>query len=137
MKGAGSYVVIATLVVGRAIDDASQLGPAKGAGTHRTRFDGDVERAVGQVFTAQLVGGSGDGLHLGVGGDVAERLRQVVGAGNNAVLAYDDRANGYLSLAIGSLGLREGALHVVFVAFLLFFCLCDVAKVVNYYIIIA
>ena len=74
-----SVFVITTLLVGRTIDDTGDLRPANGTGTHRTGFDGDVERTLRQVFPAKGIGSSGDGLHLGMGGDIAEGLRQIMG----------------------------------------------------------
>ena len=56
-----------------------------------------------------------------MGSHVAERLRQVVGTGEDMVLAHDDGADGYLSSLEGSLRLVECPLHVEFVFFPLIF----------------
>ncbi len=74
-----SVFVVATLLVGRAIDDTWDLRPADGTRTHRTGLDSNVEGTLRQVFPTKGIGSSGDGLHLGMGGDIAEGLRQVVG----------------------------------------------------------
>lgn len=78
-------------------------------------------------YFAKGIGRSGDGLHLGVGGHVAERLREVVGTGEYAVLAHDDGSDGNLACIIGCLRLVEGTLHVEFIFLLLIF---HAAKVV-------
>ena len=72
MQGTGSVASVATLLVTTAIDDAGNLAPAQGTGTHGAGLYGDVEGAVGEVLAAQLVGSHGDGLHLGMGGDVVK-----------------------------------------------------------------
>ena len=120
MHGLWRIGVIAPFLVETAVDDAWDLRPADGTGTHHTRFDGDVEGALGEILPAQQVGSRGDGLHLGVGRDVAERLREVVATGDDTVLAHHDGTNGYLPLLIGHSGLVECPLHVEFVFFLLF-----------------
>ena len=58
---------------------------------------------------------------------VAERLREVVAAGDDAILTHYDSADGYLPLLIRHTGLVERPLHVEFVFFYLFFC-CHGAK---------
>lgn len=101
VKGARGVETEAALGIGGAVDDAGQLGPSDGTGTHGARLHGDVERAVTEVFAAQLVSCHRDGLHLGMGGDVGERLRQVVSARYDAIFAHDNRSNGYLALLQG------------------------------------
>ena len=79
MQSTGSILTITTLGVFPAINDTGNLRPPQGSGTHGTGLHGDVEGTVGQVLAAKGVGSGGDGLHLGMGSHVAERLRQVVG----------------------------------------------------------
>ena len=79
VHGPGGVELETTFHVVRTIDDAGDLGPADGTGTHHAGFDGDVEGTLRQVFPSEGVGGGGDGLHLSVGGDVAEGLGEVVG----------------------------------------------------------
>ena len=52
MEGVGGEIGVATLGVATAIDDAGNLTPSESSGTHGTGFDGDVEGAVGEVFSA-------------------------------------------------------------------------------------
>ena len=121
VQGAGGILAVAALGVVAAVNDAGHLGPAQGSGAHGARFDGDVEGAVGKVLAAEGVGSGGDGLHLGVGGDVVERLRQVVGTGHDALMADDDAADGDFALVEGPAGLVQGKAHVFFVFFFHFF----------------
>ena len=67
VQGMGRIVGVATLLVATAINNAGYLAPAQGSGTHRTGLYGNVERAVGEVFSPQFVSCSGDSLHLGMG----------------------------------------------------------------------
>ena len=120
MHGLGRKLMIAPFLVETAVDDARDLCPADGAGTHHTRLDGDIERTLVKVFPAQEVCCRGDGLHLGMSRHVAERLCEVVAAGDDAVLAHDDGTDGNLALLIGHTGFVERPLHVEFVFFLLF-----------------
>ena len=120
MHGLWRIGVIAPFLVETAVDNAWNLCPADGTGTHNTRLDGDVERTLGEILSAQQVGGRGDGLHLGMGRHVAERLREVMATGDDTVLAHHDGTDGYLAFLIGHTGLVERPLHVEFVFFLLF-----------------
>lgn len=122
VQGMRGILMITALLVAAAIDHAGQLCPAQGSGTHRARLYGDVKRAVGQVLPAQLVGRRRDGLHLSMGRHVVQRLCQVVGTGDDAVLAYDDGTNGYLSFIEGLLRLLQCAAHILFVFLWLFHC---------------
>ena len=124
--------VIASLIILTAIDDAGDLRPSDGAGTHGAGLDGDVEGAVGEVLATKGVGSGGDGLHLGMGSDIAEGLREVVGTRDDAVLAYHHGTNRYLAGFEGSLGLVECHTHVAFVFFLLLF-VNHVAKIVIFW----
>ena len=120
MHGLWRIGVIAPFLVETAVDNAWNLCPADGTGTHNTRLDGDVERTLGEILSAQQVGGRGDGLHLGMGRHVAERLREVMATGDDTVLAHHDGADGYLAFLIGHTGFVERPLHVEFVFFQLF-----------------
>lgn len=96
-------VVVAPFLVGRAIDDALYLCPADGSGTHDAGLYGDVERTVGEVLAAKLVGGSCDSLHLGMCGDIVECLGEVMGTSDDLAVAYYDGTDGYLTLAVSLL----------------------------------
>ena len=52
MESVRGEEVIATLIILTAIDDAGDLRPADGAGTHGAGLDCDVECAVGKIFAA-------------------------------------------------------------------------------------
>ena len=120
--------MISSFLVGTAIDDSGYLSPTYRSSTHRAGLDGDVERAVGEILAAQRVGCSCDGLHLGMGRDVAERLCQIVRTGDDAVLAHDDGTDGDFTSFKGCQGFVERHLHVALVFFLLFFAV-HVAKI--------
>ena len=111
MEGVWGKLAVATLLVGRSVDDARNLCPTDGTGTHGAWFHRDVERAVGEVFPAKGIGGSRYRLHLGMGGNVVESFGEVVGAGYYPVAAYYYCADGYLAFVIGGLGLDEGLAH--------------------------
>ena len=132
MESVRGEEVIATLIVLTAVDDARDLCPADGAGTHGAGLDGDVEGAIGEVLATKGVGSGGDGLHLGMGSDIAEGLREVVGPRDDAVLAYHHGTDGYLAGFEGRLGLVERHTHVAFVFFLLLF-VNHVAKIVIFW----
>lgn len=132
MESTRGEEVIATLIVLTAVDDARDLCPADGAGTHGAGLDGDVEGAIGEVLAAKGVGCGGDSLHLGMGSDIAEGLREVVGTRDDAVLAYHHGTDGYLAGFEGRLGLVERHTHVAFVFFLLLF-VNHVAKIVIFW----
>lgn len=110
--------MVASFFVGTSIDYTGNLRPAYRASTHRAGLDGDVECAVGEVLATQRVGCGGDGLHLGMGRHVAKGLRQIVRAGDNTVLAYDDGANGDFAGFKGCPCFVERHLHVALVFFL-------------------
>ncbi len=52
MKSVGGEIGVATLGVATAIDNAGNLTPSESSGTHGAGFHGDVEGAVGEVFSA-------------------------------------------------------------------------------------
>lgn len=108
MEGMGSIEGIAALGIGGAIDDSVYLGPAEGSSAHHARFDGDIEGAALEIFSTEKVGGRGDGLHLGMGGDIVEGFGEVGGAGDDAVATHDDSSDGYLVGIEGYAGLLEG-----------------------------
>ena len=132
MEGVRGEEVIATLIILTAIDDAGDLRPADGAGTHGAGLDGNVKGAIGEVLASKGVGSGGDGLHLCMGSDIAEGLREVVGTRDDAIFAYHHGADGYLAGFESSLGLVERHTHVAFVFFLLLF-VNHVAKIVIFW----
>ena len=115
MQGLRSQQCEAALFVVAAVDDAGNLAPAKGSGTHGARLYGNIECTVGQVFAAQFIGGGSDSLHLGMSRDVVQRLCQVMGARYHTVLTYDDGTDGYLALVEGLLRLLQSLAHILFV----------------------
>ena len=82
---------------------------------------GDVECAVGEVFSAQRIGCSSDGLHLGMGGNIVQSLGEIVCTADDFSATNhhcpDRNFAGFGSL----LGFEERFLHKRLVDFLLRF----------------
>ena len=112
----GEESAIAPLRIGSAIDNAPDLGPTQGGGTHRTRLKRDIESAIRQILAIQMLGGSRDGLHLGMGRNIAETLGKIMGARYDAVVADYDGPDRHLPLRSGESGLIEGHAHETLVA---------------------
>lgn len=110
----------AAFLVARTVNHASHLRPTQCSGAHYARLNGDVERAVGKVFAAELVGSRRYSLHFGVRCHIAERLRKVMRPRNDAVARHYHGAHGYLSLVARSLRLHKSAAHKLLVLLLLF-----------------
>ena len=85
------------LIIRSTINYAGYLSPAYSTSTHGARLNGDIKCAVGEVFAAKGIGSSGDGLHLGMGRNIAERLGEIVSTRNDTVLAYYYRPDGNLA----------------------------------------
>lgn len=77
-----------------AVDDSGDASLDDSAGTHRARFQGDIERAVQQPPGTQGFGGLRDGNHLGMRGRVFQHFALIVRGGDDSVLMNDDGANG-------------------------------------------
>ena len=112
MEHAGGIHVVAALRVVGAVDQPAQLRPTQRTGAHGARLDGDIERAFVQILAAQRAGCGGDGLHLGMGGDVGQCLGEVVRAGDDAAAADDDRAYGHFAAFGSQPGFGQRLLHV-------------------------
>jgi len=128
MHSSRGVCVIASFLVGTAIDDTGYLGPSYRSGTHRAGFNGDVEGAVGEVLATQRVGCSSNGLHLGMSRDIAKGFCKVVRAGDDTILAHHDGTDRDFTSFKGRQGFIERHLHVALVFFLLFFAV-HVAKI--------
>ena len=50
MQEGGGEEGVTALDVEGAVDDAGDLRPGEGSGTHGTGLDGDVEGAIGEIF---------------------------------------------------------------------------------------
>ena len=71
VKGIGGKTFEPTLFVASTKYHSAHLRPAYGSCTHDAGFYRYIERAVLQVFAAKRVGCRSDGLHLGMGSDIA------------------------------------------------------------------
>jgi hypothetical protein len=105
----------AALFVAGPVDDAANLGPKKSSSTHGTGFERDVERAVGEVFGTQVVGGRRDGLHFGVGRDVVELLREVVATRDDLVVAHHNSPHRHFVRLVGFESFADGLAHEIHV----------------------
>jgi hypothetical protein len=101
MEGTRCQQMKTALVIRSTINYAGYLGPPYRSGTHGAGFNSDIECAVGKVFTAKGIGSGGDGLHLGMGSNIAKCLGEIVGTRNYTVLAYYYCPNGYLACLQG------------------------------------
>ena len=97
MEGTRCQQMKTALIIRSTINHAGYLGPPYRTGTHGAGLNGDVKGAIGEVLAAKGIGCGGDGLHLGMGGDIAERLSKIVGTGYHAVFANHNCTNGYLA----------------------------------------
>lgn len=111
MECARRIEAVAPFLVGCSIDNTRYLCPAKRSGTHGTGLHGDVERAILQVLTAQLIGSGGECLHFCMCRDVVERLCEVMCPCDDAVVADHYGTYRHLSHVEGLPGLVEGTLH--------------------------
>ena len=94
VEGLWSEAMESAFLVLAAIDNALHLCPADGSSAHHAGFHGDVERAVGQILPSQVIGSGSDGLHLGMCRHIAQRLRQIVSAGNDPFTAHHHGTDG-------------------------------------------
>ena len=104
VHGVRGVVPVATLLVKGTIDDAGHLCPTDGSGTHRAGLYRDIEGAVGQVFPSEQIGCRCDGLHLGMGCHVVQRLCQIVCPRYDAPFAHHYRPNGDFTFLAGCFG---------------------------------
>lgn len=103
---------VAALGVGRADYDATHLRPCYGSRAHQARLDGDIKGAAGEIFAAEGLRRSRNGLHLGVGGDIGKRFGEVMSAPyNGAPRPYDNSAYRHLAQLGRLTGLVERHEH--------------------------
>ena len=113
-RGSAESVKAAFVVIGT-VYNPGNLAPCECPGTHQARLDGDIQGAVGEVFTAQIVGSGSYGLHFGMCSNVDERLGEVMCASHNAVGTHHHGTYRHLALfgCLARLGKR--LLHEIFV----------------------
>jgi len=85
------------------------------AGTHGTRFEGDVQIRSCQTLRSRKGGGLADGLHLGVGGWILPPFYSVSGRADHDSVHDDDSADGNFVPTPGLLSQLEGFAHAKFV----------------------
>ena len=115
MEQAGGEQGIASLRIRRSEDNPAGLRPAEGGGAHGTRLHGDIQCAVGQVFTTKCLCRCRDGDHLGVGGGVVKRLGHVVPLSDDPALADHNGSYRDFILVEGRSGLLQSLEHVFFI----------------------
>ena len=89
------------------------LCPGNGTGTHHAGFHCDIESTFIQIFAAKSCSGSGNGLHLGMGGDIRQSLRQIMGTSYDTVLAHHNCTYGNFSPFTGLMGFQKRLLHII------------------------
>lgn len=106
---------IAVLYIGRAVNNAADLGPVHSATTHEAGLNGDVEGSFRQIFTAHRIEGRSEGYHLGMGGAVVQLLYLVVAAGYYFITPGNDGADRHLTGIESQPCLPQRFAHEVFV----------------------
>lgn len=115
MQAIWSQFTITFFRVTCTIDDAGDLTPTQGTGTHDTWFKCDVYCAVGKIFTSDGRLCRSQGLHFGMSSDVAKMLGVVMCTSNYLILTYNNSSDRHFVDAGSGLGLFDSKSHVVFI----------------------
>lgn len=113
MKGLRRIALVAPFLVLGPEDEAADLCPGNGTGTHHAGFHCDIESTFIQIFASKGCSGSGNGLHLGMGGDIRQSLRQIMGTGYDTVLAHHNCTYGNFSPFTGLMSFQKRLLHII------------------------
>lgn len=111
MQCCWSHPAEASLLIGCAVDEAGELCPADGSGTHHARFHGHIECAAREILATREVGGRRNGLHFGMGRHVVQHLREVMGARNDAFARRYHASHRNLACTGSGLGLLQSHAH--------------------------
>ena len=122
VQSVGCIDVETAFVVGCTIHHAAYLRPSQCACTHRTGFHSDIQCAVCQILSPQILGCCGDGLHLGMGCYIVKPLGEVVCAGYDTSLADNYGTDGNLTLIFCFARLGKCLTHIHLVVLHLFSC---------------
>lgn len=107
------------LGIGRSIDHTPDLAPGTRTGTHHAGLHGDIEGAILQVLAAQRRSRSSNGLHLGMGRGIAQKLHQIVPTAHYPLTANHHGTYGDLSSTQRLARLRYCQGHKKIILFLL------------------
>ena len=97
--------MVATLIVGGTIHNTGYLRPTDGTGTHGAGLNGNIQCTLGKILATQRVGSGSNGLHLGMGGNIAQRFGEVVRTRHYPILTHHHGTNGYLARLKRQMGL--------------------------------
>ena len=115
MQSVRRITLVSPFFIFRAKHQTPRLRPGNGTGTHHTRFYGDIKGTLVQILAAKSRGSGSNGLHFSMGSDISQSFRQVMGAGNNAVLTNNHRPYGYFTAVSRLLSLKKRLLHIIII----------------------
>lgn len=101
----------AALGIVGAIDEARDAGLDDGAGAHAARFDGDVERGIGEAIIAEQARSFAEDDDFGVGSGVIITDSAIAGAREDFAVVDNRGANGNLACGSRGQGFSERFLH--------------------------
>jgi hypothetical protein len=103
----------ARLRIGRSVIQPREAGVGNGRGTHRARFEGDVNVMPCQPFLAQRSAGGANGEDFSVGRWVVEFAGAIAsGRDHQSCRSNHDRADGHFAAHSGGARLVQGSVHV-------------------------
>ncbi len=103
----------ASFLIGGPVDEPRDAGCDDRSGTHRTRFDGDVQGDVVETPPPQLVGSALKHQDLGMSGWVTTQLPLVVSPRDNVVVARSNGTDWNITMNKCSTRFVEGELHEI------------------------
>ena len=105
----------AGLRISGAVDEHGNPRQQNCPGTHRTRFERDVERAAIQSPRVERLGGLRDGDHFRMSRGIAKLLALVVRCRDDLILMDNNRSNRHLIFLRGRFGLLQSQSHIILV----------------------
>ena len=114
-RAVGAIFSVAIFFVVGAVHDPGNFAPVQCACAHKARLDGNINGGVGEVFAAEVIESGGKGDDFCVCGGVVELLYLVASACDDAVVLYDERADGYLACVECFFCFFQCCLHEMFI----------------------
>ena len=106
----------ARFAVSGSVDKSLDAAVDDRAGAHRTRFDRDVERAVGKPPALQVFASFPQRDHFRVRGGIRNGFAQIVTAADHLAVTHDNGADGDFPDGRGAIRERQRLVHKLFVA---------------------
>jgi hypothetical protein len=103
----------AALGIVGSVDEAGNARLDKGSGTHRARFEGDVESCVREAVIAENTGSFADDHNFGVGSGIVVANSAVAGASEDSAFVNEERPDGDFAGCGGGAGFVERELHEI------------------------